>query len=304
MTNTINKTDWDRMAIAIDYLAAPENRGATLAEAAAALDLSPFHFQRLFSRWAGVSPKRFQGALSLNAAQNALTEGASVLDAALEAGLSGPSRLHDLFVSQEGITPGAHSSGGSGLSLTYGRADGPFGPTFMAASHRGICELGFIDEAATGEGQSRGKGGGLQGFDSHFQHLQQRFPQAALTRDDHHMGHLAAIAFAPLEERDTPLPMHLIGTNFQIKVWGALLAIPEGATSTYQTIAHTIGNPKGQRAVAGAVSRNPIAWLIPCHRVLRTSGALGGYYYGLTRKRAMLTWEHAQTTIAADETAA
>lgn len=286
--------DWDRMAIAIDFLTAPENRGATLADAAKAVDLSPFHFQRLFSRWAGISPKRFQGALSLNAARTAMAEGASVLDAALEAGLSGPSRLHDLFISQEGITPGAHRTGGAGLELTYGKAISPFGPVFMAASARGVVELGFVDETATGRGKSRGAGGGLVSFNAQFTALQKRFPRTTLTRNDTHIKALAAKAFAPLESRAEPLPMHLVGTNFQIKVWGALLAIPEGATSTYQTIAETIGNPKGQRAVAGAVSRNPIAWLIPCHRVLRTSGALGGYYYGLTRKRAMLTWEQAQ----------
>lgn len=295
--------DWDRMATAIDFLAAPENKSATLADAAKAVGLSPFHFQRLFSRWAGVSPKRFQGALSLTTAQNAMAEGASVLDAALEAGLSGPSRLHDLFVSQEGITPGTHRSGGEGLALTYGMAASPFGPVFMAASDRGVVELGFFDNAATGQGKSRGAGGGLISFEGQLAALQKRFPNAQMIRNDKHIKTLAAQAFAPLESRAAPLPMHLTGTNFQIKVWGALLAIPEGATSTYKTLAETIGSPKGQRAVAGAVSRNPVAWLIPCHRVLRTSGALGGYYYGLTRKRAMLTWEQAQTLPPSEDAA-
>lgn len=290
--------DWGRMATAIDFLTAPENQGATLEDAANAIDLSPFHFQRLFSRWAGISPKRFQGALSLNAAQNAMAEGASVLDAALEAGLSGPSRLHDLFISQDGITPGAHRTGGAGLTLTYGMAMSPFGPAFMAASDRGVVDLGFLDEHATGQGKSRGAGGGLMTFADHLARLEKRFPHATYQRDNGKIKALCAQAFAPLEGRAAPLPMHLTGTNFQIKVWGALLAIPEGATSTYQTIAQTIGNPKGQRAVAGAVSRNPIAWLIPCHRVLRSSGAMGGYYYGLTRKHAMLTWEQAQTAAA------
>lgn len=284
--------DWQRMARAIDFLALPENHGLALEDAAAHIGLSPHHFQRVFTRWAGVSPKRFQSALALGRAREVLDEGGTVLDAALEAGLSGPSRLHDLFIAQDGITPGLHKAGGAGLTLTYGQAPSPFGPVFLAASDHGLVHLAFIDAAQSGAGLSRGAGGGLLGFAEQLAALQKRFPKAELIEDPAAAAKWAQQAFTPAGSAGRPpLPMHLVGTNFQIKVWAALLAVPEGASISYQALAETLGSRGGQRAVAGAVSRNPIAWLIPCHRVLRSNGALGGYYYGLTRKRAMLALE-------------
>lgn len=288
--------DWQRMEQAIDFLAAPENHGTGLEDAAAHIGLSPHHFQRVFARWAGVSPKRFQSALALGRAREVLDEGGTVLDAALEAGLSSPSRLHDLFIAQDGMTPGAHKAGGAGLVLTYGQAPSPFGPVFLAASPKGLVHLAFIDAAQSGAGLSRGAGGGLLDFAGQLAALEKRFPKAEYARDDTAAIQLAARAFTPAGAQGrAPLPMHLVGTNFQIKVWAALLAVPEGASISYQTLAESLGSPSGQRAVAGAVSRNPIAWIIPCHRVLRSNGALGGYYYGLTRKRAMLALESSRT---------
>lgn len=285
--------DYDRMADAIDYLYDNADAPPRLEVLAAQAGLSPSHFQRLFTRWVGISPKRFAGELALDAARSLLTGGASVMDAAFEAGLSGPSRLHDLFVGHEGVTPGDAASGGAGLVVRYGLADSPFGPCLLAATARGICFLAFIDaDAAPVAG--RGAGGGMGNAADQLAALQNLFPNAELVEDHKAITGWAARAFAPASAQQDPLPLHLIGTNFQVQVWKALLTIPEGRTSTYQGVAQAIGKPTANRAVAGAVSRNPISYIIPCHRVLRADGGLGGYYYGPRRKKAMLAFEAAR----------
>ena len=285
--------DYPRIRDAIEYLAHNAEDQPGLDDVAAAAGLSPFHFQRVFTRWAGVSPKRFVGALTLSAARAAMDAGASVLDATYEAGLSSPSRLHDLFVAHEALTPGDHRKKGEGLTLAYGVASTPFGPALLGLTARGLCHLAFIDDGAA-PGESRGQGSGMGGTGDQIAALAHRFPAAELIEDQDAVTAFASRVFAPLDGKAEPLPLHLIGTNFQIQVWKALLAIPEGQTTSYGALAEGAGNKTAHRAVASAVSRNPIAWLIPCHRVLRANGALGGYYYGLPRKRTMLAFEKAR----------
>ncbi len=285
--------DYARMRAAIEYLAAHAEDQPSLEEVAAAIDLSPHHFQRTFTRWAGVSPKRFVGTLTLDAARAAIDAGASVLDATYEAGLSSPSRLHDLFVAHEALTPGDHKKKGAGLTISYGIAVTPFGPALIGMTGRGLCHLAFVDDDIKA-GPSRGEGSGIGSDDAQLDALKARFPAAVLIADQQAVSAFAATVFSPLASQPEPLPLHLIGTNFQIQVWKALLAIPEGQVSSYSQIAEQVCTKAATRAVASAVSRNPVAWLIPCHRVLRANGALGGYYYGLPRKRTMLAFEKAR----------
>ena len=283
--------DYDRIGQAIDWLEYHDLRDdeVTLTALAGHVGLSPTHLQKLFTRWVGVSPKRFLGAVRMNRARAALDDAASVLEAALDAGLSGPGRLHDLFIAHDGVSPGAHKDKGAGLTIHYGSVDSPFGRAFLAATEKGLCHLSFIDEAKAGP--SRGEGGGIGDEAAQLAALKKRWSKADLVEAPDQLDDLAARAFAPATGRNMPLPLHLNGTNFQVKVWQALLAIPEGATVTYSEVARAVGNEGATRAVASAVSRNPIAFIIPCHRVLRKSGAMGGYYFGLTRKRVMLDWE-------------
>ena len=241
---------------------------------AAEMRMSPAHFQRVFSAWAGVSPKRLQQYLALGHAKALLRDRATVLDAAASAGLSGTGRLHDLFLRWEAMSPGDYARGGAGVAIRHGWADGPFGEMLVMATDRGICGLAFAAET---------------GRDAALADMTARWP-AADHRNDPAVAALAEGLFAP----GGTARLHLIGAPFQIKVWEALMSIPSGEVTTYGAIAAHIGHPRAVRAVGTAVGRNPVSWLIPCHRALRKSGGLGGYHWGLPVKRAMLAWEAAR----------
>ncbi len=269
--------DYARVERAIRFLEANAGRRPPLEEVARSAGLSPAHFQRLFSRWAGISPKRFLQFLAKEHAVEQLRASATVLDAAWDAGLSGPGRLHDLMVSSEAVTPGEVASGGRGLAIAWGFHPSPFGECLLGVTARGICHLSFV--------VSGGRRAALA-------YLRRRWPRAALREDTALAARTAERVFSATRRREPRL--HLAGTNFQLKVWEALLRIPRGAATTYGEVARRIGRPTAARAVAGAVGANPVAWLIPCHRVLRSVGGLGGYRWGVERKRAMLGWEAAR----------
>ncbi|MGR3502347.1 bifunctional helix-turn-helix domain-containing protein/methylated-DNA--[protein]-cysteine S-methyltransferase [Pseudaestuariivita sp.] len=245
----------------------------SLDDLAARCGMSPAHFQRVFSAWAGVSPKRFQQYLMLGHAKALLRERFTTLEAAGSVGLSGSSRLHDMFLRWEAMSPGDYAKGGAGLVIFWGWFESPFGPALVMGTERGICGIGFGDEAGT---------------EAAMEDLVQRWPRAAYVEDVTRLTPWVRAAFGQTEEA---VPMFLIGAPFQIKVWEALLRVPSGMVTTYSEIAQSIGTPKAVRAVGTAVGRNPISWLIPCHRALRKSGGLGGYHWGLTRKRMMLARE-------------
>lgn len=276
-----------RMARALEWMGETWDRWPDLAAAAGAAGLSPSHFQREFTRWAGISPKQFQGALAHAAAGELLRNGASVLDAAMETGLSGPGRLHDLFIAHEGLTPGEAKSGGRGADLTLGRAPTPFGMGAWLIGPRGLVALGFIDENAaprTGfEHQGRSE-------TAAFTDLTARYPGASIGRDDAAAERMARDVF----EDGTPLPVCLYGTPFRRQVWRALLEIPPGETRTYGALAASVCTPKAARATGAAVGANPLSWFIPCHRALAADGRLHNYHWGVARKRAMLVYERAR----------
>ena len=251
--------------------------GLSLEDLARQMNMSPAHFQRLLSQWVGVSPKRYQQYLTLDHAKRLLDDRFTTLDAAHEAGLSGTGRLHDLFLRWEAMSPGDYAKGGEGLTIFWGWFDSPFGPALIMGTDRGLCGIGFAAE--TGEEPA-------------WQDLSGRWPKASYVEDPARLKPWVLAAFGASGEA---APLFLIGAPFQIKVWEALLAIPSGHVTTYSEIAHAIGHPKAVRAVGTAVGRNPVSWLIPCHRALRKSGGLGGYHWGLPVKRAMLAWEAART---------
>ncbi|KCZ64476.1 hypothetical protein HY36_12850 [Hyphomonas atlantica] len=277
---------YERMADALSYLGDTWQEWPDLATAAKSVGLSPSHFQREFTRWAGISPKQYQSALAHAAAGDLLREGASVLDATLETGLSGPGRLHDLFIAHEGLSPGEAKAGGKGADLVLGRAPTPFGEGAWLISPRGLVALGFIDEnppERTGfEHQGRTE-------ENAFADLAGRYPGASIRRDDAEAEQMARRVF----EAGEPLPVALYGTPFRRQIWRALLDIPMGTVSTYGALAKASGNPKAARAVGAAVGANPISWFIPCHRALAADGRLHNYHWGVARKRAMLTLERA-----------
>jgi AraC family transcriptional regulator of adaptative response/methylated-DNA-[protein]-cysteine methyltransferase len=275
--------DFERIARAIGYLRRHAVQQPDLAAVAQHVHLSEHHFQRLFTRWAGVSPKRFIQYLTVEHAKSRLAASGSVLDLAAAVGLSGPGRLHDLFVTLEAMSPGEYRAGGAGLIIRYGLHDSPFGPALIAATARGICGLYFLDQV--GDGGAR---------------LRRDWPRAELRQDPDATAEAAERVFRPLSSNDgRALALLVKGTNFQLKVWRALLELPFGTVTTYGRIAERVGAAGSARAVGGAVGANPIAWLIPCHRVIRDSGALGGYHWGLERKAAMLGWEAAHASVSA-----
>jgi len=280
---------YTRMARALAFLGETWQDPPDLSECAVAMGLSPAHFQREFSRWAGLSPKQFQSALAHGAAGEALREGASVLDASHEAGLSGPSRLHDLFIAHEALTPGEAKSGGDGVVLTLGKAPTPFGMGLWLTSPRGLVALGFIDEdapARTGfEHQGRSEADAVAD-------LKTRYPNARFEAGDTAARAMARKAF----ETGEPLPVALYGTPFRRQIWRALLEIPAGETRSYGALAKAAGSPKASRAVGAAVGANPISWFIPCHRALAADRRLHNYHWGVERKRAMLAYEAAHMT--------
>jgi len=274
-------SDYDRIARAIDFLVANAGDQPGLEEVAAQANLSPFHFQRLFCRWAGVTPKRFLQVVTLERAKRLLANGRPSLLAASESlGLSSSSRLHDHFVRLEAVTPAEFRDRGHALQVHYGEAASPFGRVFVAATARGICALSFLDG----------------GSEAALERLARQWPGASLRADHGEAARIAAQVFCPdTARRDGPISLAVRGTNFQVAVWRALLEVPCGALVAYGDLARAVGRPKAQRAVGAAVGANPCAFAIPCHRVIRESGAIGGYRWGVTRKRAMHVWEAAVT---------
>ena len=274
-----NSADYHRIERAIQFLDASIPTRPSLDDVARHVGMSPFHFQRLFTRWAGISPKRFSQVLALEYAKDRLRTSRNMIDATYDAGLSSGGRLHDLFVTLDAVTPGEFREAGAGLQISAGFHDTPFGEALLATTERGLCGLTFHD------GNRRAA----------LKDLAARWPNATIVEQPRATAPFASKIFKALEIRDpeglVPLGLMVRGTNFQVKVWRALLQIPTGSVATYEDIATSIGSPGAVRAVGTAIGRNPVAFLIPCHRVIRSTGALGGYRWGLPRKRAMLAWE-------------
>jgi AraC family transcriptional regulator of adaptative response/methylated-DNA-[protein]-cysteine methyltransferase len=251
-----------------------------LAELAAHARMSSFHLHRLFSAWAGVTPKDFLQCLTLERVKESLHNGHSVLDAAFDSGLSGPGRLHDLCVTLEAASPGELKSGGRGWTIVAGFAESPFGLCLVGENPRGICHLAFIEPRQK---------------DAAWEELQNEWPEAKLQRNDSATERIADRIFTHKRRRQENLRAYVRGTSFQLRVWRALLRVPVGKVTSYGRIAAAIGNPSASRAVGTAVGANPVAYLIPCHRVIRETGAIGEYHWGGgVRKRAMLMWENAE----------
>ena len=272
--------DYQRIAEAIRYLENNFQEQPSLDEIAAAVHLSKYHFQRLFKRWAGVTPTQFLHYLTIEYAKERLQESKPVFETALDAGLSGSGRLHDLFVTFEGMTPGQYKEQGQGLAIYYGFHPTPFGRCLLGTTDRGICALRFISSTDSEE--------------NILDNLSKEWPKAQFIERSDLTQALVQKIFSN-ENKGSQAPIHLIikGTNFQIQVWQALLSIPEGMLVTYQDIAQKIGSPTANRAVAGAIGKNPTGYLIPCHRVISKSGQTHGYRWGQTRKKALLAYEAA-----------
>jgi AraC family transcriptional regulator, regulatory protein of adaptative response / methylated-DNA-[protein]-cysteine methyltransferase len=269
-------TDYERIERAIRYLETNYRRQPDLKELARGAGLSEFHFQRLFRRWAGISPKRFVQYLTAGHAVRLLRESRNNLDAAFDAGLSGSGRLHDLLVNFHAVTPGELKRDGAGLTIQYGFHPSPFGECLIAVTTRGVCHLGFVPP---------------EGRRSALAELTAEWPRARTEEAPRATARIARWLFAHGNGRSPEINLHLRGTNFQIKVWEALLRIPPGKVVSYEDVAQHLDKPRAVRAVANAVAHNPVAWLIPCHRVIRKSGVLGGYRWGETRKKILLAWE-------------
>ena len=283
-----NARDYARIEAAILYLEEHFRDQPGLDEVAEAAGLGPHHFQRLFRRWAGISPKRFGQYLTLDYAKAQLEASASILDAAYDAGLSGPSRLHDLFVTYEAMSPGAFKRRGEGVEIAYGLHPSPFGPCFVGQTERGICALGFAD-------------GGEGNGEAVRAEFERRWPAARFHEDRAATAHVAARIFGERPADSTPLRLAVAGTNFQLKVWEALLRIPPGRITSYHALGQALGLPRSARAVGGAVAANPVSYLIPCHRVIRHTGRISHYEWGRSRKRVMLGWEAAHFGPAASD---
>jgi AraC family transcriptional regulator, regulatory protein of adaptative response / methylated-DNA-[protein]-cysteine methyltransferase len=276
--------NYDRVAEAIDFIRDNFQSQPNLEAVAERIHLSPYHFQRLFTDWAGVSPKKFLQFVSVERAKEVLKDQrATVYDAAFEAGLSGTGRLHDLFVSIEGMTPGEFRNGGADLEINYSFAESPFGALLVASTAKGICYMAFVDEATP------------SGEPTAFAELRSRFPNARFRQMTDLIQQNALYIFTQDWSRLKEIKLHLKGTDFQLKVWETLLKVPMGGLSTYKDIAGRIGNAKASRAVGSAVGDNPVAFLIPCHRVIQSTGVIGQYHWGATRKTAIIGWEAART---------
>ena len=270
--------NYERIAEAIEYIKTSFQDQPDLEELAAKVHISPFHFQRMFQEWAGTTPKKFLQYISLNHAKKLLSENkVSLADAAFETGLSGTGRLHDLFINIEGMTPAEYKNGGKALSINYSFAESPFGNILVASTSKGVCFLSFCEE----EGDA-------------FLELNKKFPQARFQKKLDMIQQDALFIFQKDWSRLSEIKLHLKGTPFQLKVWEALLRIPMGALSSYGSIAEGIDHPGASRAVGSAIGDNPVAFLIPCHRVIQRSGIIGQYHWGATRKIAMIGWEAAR----------
>ena len=270
-------SDYNHVRRAIAFISESWRDQPPLEDIADHVGLSASHMQHVFTRWAGLSPKAFVQAITLNHARALLRESASILDAAYEVGLSGPGRLHDLFVTHEGMSPGTYKARGRGVTISYGFHPSPFGTALVMTTEAGLCGLAFADggEEATA-----------------LADMCARWPEAVYVEESEVTGAYAGRIFDPeLWRPETPLRIVFIGTDFEIRVWETLLRIPFGKASTYSDIASHIGKPRASRAVGAAVGRNPVSFVVPCHRVFGKSGSLCGYHWGLTRKRAILGWE-------------
>ena len=269
-------SDYERIAKAIAFIVSHAASQPSLADMAAHVNLSPFHFQRLFCRWAGITPKRFLQVLTVENAKPLLCGAKSVLEVSDAVGLSSGSRLYDHFIHLEAATPGEYQMGGAGLTIDYALQDTPFGEAFIALTPRGICALAFMEST---------------GADEQLDTLQKKWPKAQMRKRPDRARSVLTAMFGGTRQQDRPLSLYVSGTNFQVSVWRALLQIPEGRVVSYSQVAAAIGHPHAARAVGQAVGANPIAFLIPCHRVIQESGDLGGYRWGSTRKRVMQMWE-------------
>jgi AraC family transcriptional regulator of adaptative response/methylated-DNA-[protein]-cysteine methyltransferase len=275
----LDSREFARMTRAIEYIEREYERQPKLAQIAKAVGLSEFHFNRLFRRWTGLTPKQYLAEVTSRAAGDGLNSEVSVLDAAHSVGLSGGGRLHDLTVTLEAMTPGEIRTGGAGVTIRHGVADTPFGTAFFAETPRGLCRLAFIEDAGDGE----------------LRALRDFWPQARIVRDDARAKTLVETIWG---HKTAKLPLAVCGTNFQVQVWRALLELDDGELVTYSALARKLGQPNGARAVGNAVGANPIAWVIPCHRVLRAGGKLGGYRWGTARKQMIRRWEERRTGIS------
>ncbi|MFB2770965.1 methylated-DNA--[protein]-cysteine S-methyltransferase [Pelatocladus sp. BLCC-F211] len=267
---------YERIAKAIAFMYQNHLNQPDLKTIAQHVHLSEYHFQRLFTTWAGISPKRFSQYLTIEYAKSKITETKNLLDLTLEAGLSSPGRLHDLFVKLEAMSPGEFKAGGVGLQIRYGVHESPFGYCLIATTARGICNLYFLD--GTDEKAAE-------------HNLRTKWTNAEIIRDQQMTEEISDRIFNPFAAHRSPLVLHVKGTNFQIQVWRALLRIPFAGITTYQGLAASIGRPTAARAIGNAIGSNPVGYLIPCHRVIRESGAMGGYRWGLERKTVILGWE-------------
>lgn len=277
--NEKQQYNYQRIAEAISYIKASFKEQPSLDDIASKVHLSPFHFQRLFSEWAGTTPKKFLQYISLEHAKKLLRdEQATLFDAALETGLSGTGRLHDLFVTIEGMSPAEYKNGGKNLSVNYHFAESPFGNILVASTPKGICHMAFSDDDANA-----------------LSALKSKFPNAGFQQKSDSMQESALAIFRNNRDALPEIKLHLRGTDFQLKVWESLLRIPMGKLSTYGNIAANIGNSNASRAVGTAIGSNPVAFLIPCHRVIQSTGNFGGYMWGNTRKTAIIGWESAKT---------
>jgi AraC family transcriptional regulator, regulatory protein of adaptative response / methylated-DNA-[protein]-cysteine methyltransferase len=291
--------DYDRIRKALAFMTANWRDQPSLDAIAAHVGLSTSHFHHLFRRFAGLTPKDFLQAITVDHARDLLRGSASVLDAAYEVGLSGPGRLHDLFVTHEAMSPGEWKAGGAGLVLRYGFHVSPFGEALAVITERGLAGLGWVDDKeAAGRAGDSGKPAG--GRDGAMADMRRRWPNATFVADQAATAPYVTRVFDPATWRqDAPLRVVMIGSDFEVRVWSTLLRIPLGRATTYGDIAGHIGKPSAARAVGAAVGRNPISFVVPCHRVLGKSGALTGYHWGITRKQAILGWEAGQVQGAA-----
>jgi AraC family transcriptional regulator, regulatory protein of adaptative response / methylated-DNA-[protein]-cysteine methyltransferase len=272
-------TNFERIAAAIEYINSNFKEQPNLDEVAEKVAMSPFHFQRMFTEWAGVSPKKFLQYITVSNAKKMLKEkGITLFDTAIETGLSGTGRLHDLFINIEGMTPGEYRNGGASLSINYSFAESPFGNLLVASTPKGICHLSFADDQAAA-----------------LNELRLKFPNATYRQMTDMIQQNAMFIFTHDWSKLNQIKLHLKGTAFQLKVWEVLLKIPMGQLTTYGTIARQIAQPNASRAVGTAIGDNPVAFLIPCHRIIQSTGLFGGYHWGPTRKAVMIGWEAAQT---------
>lgn len=277
--------NYERIAKAIAFIQANFREQPTLDEIAAHIHVSPFHFQRLFQEWAGTTPKKFLQYISLQHAKQILKNSKSTETATFQTGLSSSSRLHELFVNIESMTPAEYRDGGIALEINYSLQDTPFGLICIASTTKGICHIAFVENSDEG----------LKSTKLHYPNASINYQEQAIHREIKKI-------FTNISSVTTPLNLHLKGTSFQLKVWEALLKIPAGQLKTYGDIAHSIGNPKSSRAVGTAIGRNPIAFLIPCHRVIQSTGYFGGYMWNPVRKSAIIGWENTKFNSNQDET--